>query len=176
MTNTVSPTIFAVAAIAVALVACVTDIANRRIPNPLTFGAALAGVMAHIALGGWSGIGISVGGWLVGLACFFPFFLLGGMGGGDVKLLAALGAWLGPWDALWLAVYASIAGGVMAIVVSLWSGYLRAALRNIWTLLRFWWLVGPRPMPALTLERHQGPRLAYALPIFAATVVKVWEG
>ena len=45
-----------------------------------------------------------------------PLFLLGGMGAGDVKLLAALGAWLGPGDAFWLAIYASMAGGVIAVV------------------------------------------------------------
>ena len=103
-----------------------------------------------------------------------PFFLLRGMGGGDVKLLAALGAWLGPGDAFWLAVYASLAGGVMAIVFSLARGYLMTALRNLGTLVRYWSLVGPRPMPSLTLERGEAPRLAFAVPMLVGTMVTIW--
>ena len=113
-------------------------------------------------------------GWLVGAAVFMPFFLLGGMGAGDVKLLAALGAWAGPADAAWLAIYASIAGGVIAVGVAISKGYLGTALGNVRNLLTFWALVGPRPMPALTLERSEAPRLAYAVPIFVGAVVMLW--
>ena len=160
----------------VGFAACVTDVRSRRIPNLLTFGAAAAGLLVHTILGGWSGLQLSLTGWVVGAALFFPFFALGGMGGGDVKLLAALGAWLGPRDAFWLAIYASIAGGAMALVLAVSRGYLRVAFRNVWSLVTFWFLVGPRSMPAMTLEHHKGPRLAYALPIFAGTVVTVWLG
>jgi prepilin peptidase CpaA len=169
-------TVFAVVALMIGFAACVTDVRSRRIPNLLTFGAAVAGIVVHVTLSGWSGFLLSVGGWFLGLALFLPFFVLGGMGGGDVKLLAALGAWLGPRDAFFLAIYASMAGGVMAIAVAGSRGYLTTAFRNVWTLLNYWRLVGPRPMPAVTLEDSRGPRLAYALPIFAGTVVTVWLG
>ena len=49
---------------------------------------------------------------LLGVALFFPFFALGGMGAGDVKLLAALAAWLGPIDAVYMAIFTAMAGGV----------------------------------------------------------------
>lgn len=169
-----SHSIVASIALAIGLVACVTDVKSRRIPNVLTFGAAAAGIVAHGILGGPSGFLTGAWGWLAGTALFLPFFLLGGMGGGDVKLLAALGAWLGPRDTFWLAIYASMAGGVMAIVVALANGYLKTALRNIVNLVTYWCLAGPRPHAALTLERGEGPRLAYALPIFAGTVVTLW--
>ena len=114
-------------------------------------------------------------GWAAGAALFMPFFLLGGMGGGDVKLLAAIGAWLGPREAIWLAIYASMAGGAVALIVALSHGYLKVALRNVWTLLTYWWLVGPKPMPGLTLDQKtQMPRLAYAIPIFMGTVATIW--
>jgi prepilin peptidase CpaA len=113
-------------------------------------------------------------GWLAGVAVFLPFFLLGGMGGGDVKLLAALGAWMGPGDAFWLAIYASIAGGVMAVVVSLARGYLTTAFRNLRELLTYWSIVGPRPMAALTLEHGNAPRLAFAIPMLVGTMVTLW--
>jgi len=166
--------VMTVVALAVAFVACITDVQSRRIPNVLTFGAAAVAIVVHGIVGGLSGLGTSVAGWLLGAALFMPFFALGGMGGGDVKLLAALGAWLGPRDAFWVALYASLAGGVMAVVVALGSGYLKTALGNVRNLMTYWVLVGPRPVPGLTLEESKAPRLAYAVPIFAGTVVTVW--
>jgi prepilin peptidase CpaA len=167
-------TAITIVALAIGLIACVTDVQSRRIPNVLTFGAAGTAVMVHGAIGGFGGLATSVGGWLLGVALFLPFFALGGMGGGDVKLLGALGAWLGPNDAFWVAIYASMAGGVMAVVLALGSGYLRTALSNVRNLLTYWALAGPRPVPGMTLDESKAPRLAYALPIFAGTVVTVW--
>lgn len=163
-----------VVALAIGSLACVTDVRSRRIPNLLTFGAAAAGMAVHGVIGGMNGLQTSCLGWLAGTALFLPFFLLGGMGGGDVKLLGALGAWLGPRDAFWLAIYSSLAGGGIAVVVAVTHGYLRIAFRNLGTLLRYWWLAGPRPLPAVSLEHSEGPRLAYAIPIFIGTVVTVW--
>ena len=174
MTLTMSQFFVTVVALAVGLVACVTDVQSRRIPNVLTFGAAGAAVLVHGLVGGFGGLGTSIGGWLLGVALFLPFFALGGMGAGDVKLLAALGAWLGPRDTLWVAIYASMAGGIMAVAVALGTGYLGTALRNVRNLVTYWALVGPRPVPGMTLEESKAPRLAYAVPIFAGTVVTVW--
>jgi prepilin peptidase CpaA len=167
-------TFFQLAAIAIALVAAVWDLRTRRIPNALTFGGALAAVCAHAYVGGWSGAGWSVVGWLVGLAFFFPLFALGGMGAGDVKLLAVIGAWLGPGPTVWVALFSSIAGGVMGLAVSLLSGYLTQALVNISWMFRFWRASGPRPVPEVTLATHKGPRLAYAVPVFAGLMVALW--
>src|SRR5688500_5016350 len=134
-----SDTIVTLIALAIGFTACITDVRTRRIPNLLTFGTAAAGVVMHGATGGWDGLQLAAGGWLLGAALFFPFFLLGGMGAGDVKLLAALGAWLGPGDTFWLALYASLAGGVMAVTVGVATGYLRTAFRNVANLVVFWW-------------------------------------
>lgn len=158
----------------VAFAACITDLRHRRIPNALTFGAAATAIAFHVAVDGFAGLGTSVGGWLVGTALFLPFFALGGMGAGDVKLLAALGAWLGPRETFWVAIYGSLAGGVMALAVAFVRGYLPTACRNVGSLLTYWMLVGPRPMPELTLERSAAPRLAYAVPIFTGAVMAVW--
>ena len=76
---------------AVVLVGCVAsafDLATRRIPNALTFGASAAAVAFHLLTGGLSGAGSSLAGLAVGLLVFFPIFALGGLGAGDVKLLA----------------------------------------------------------------------------------------
>jgi prepilin peptidase CpaA len=161
-------------AIAVALVAVVTDLATRRIPNLLTFGTALAAFLVHGYVGGWSGAGLSLAGWLVGAAFFLPFFALGGMGAGDVKLIAALGAWLGPSTIVWVALYSSITGGVLALLVGAFSGYLRQAFTNIWSLLIEWYIGGVRPMKGMTLAANRGPRLAYAVPVFTGLMVTLW--
>jgi prepilin peptidase CpaA len=98
------------------------------------------------------------------------------MGAGDVKLLAAFGAWLGPIAVLWAALWASLVGGVFAVVVAAWNGYLSEAIRNVTTLVGVWRVVGPSAMPAMTLTDASGPRLAYALPIGIGAVVALWFG
>ncbi len=146
------------AVVAIGAAACVTDFRSRRIPNLLTFGASAAAVVFWAVTAGLSGAGWSVAGWAVGCAVFMPWFLLGGMGAGDVKLLAALGAWAGPSAAVWMALYAGIAGGVFAIVVSLTRGYLGEMFRNLWGLLMYWRIVGVHPHPEMTLQTGKGPR------------------
>src|SRR5437763_974094 len=91
-------------------------------------------------------------GWLPGAALFFPFFALGGMGAGDVKLLAALGAWLGPVESLWVAMFAAMAGGVLGLIVALARGYLSTALSNVWLMLMHWRISGPSRVPGITLN------------------------
>jgi prepilin peptidase CpaA len=154
--------------------ACIADIRTRRIPNVLTFGAAIAALLFHGITAGTSGLAAGVGGWILGAALFFPMFALRGMGAGDVKLLAAVGAWLGPVQVVSVALITSIAGGAIAVVVSLMHGYLRAALTNLWMLLMHWRISGIQPLPAVTLEGARGPRLAYAIPIGIGTVATLW--
>lgn len=161
-------------ALAVGLAACVFDLRTRRIPNLLTLGGAAAGLAYWLTRGGPSGLGVSAAGWGAGLAVFLPFFLLGGLGAGDVKLIACLGAWLGPSQAAWTALYAAIAGGVMAVVVALATGYIRTAVDNLYLLLVHFRASGVRPHPDLTLEKGRGPRLPYALPIAAGTIAAMW--
>ena len=162
------------AVIVISVIACTTDVRTRHIPNWLTFGAAIAGLLAHTALEGASGALTAGGGWLTGLAIFLPFFALGGMGGGDVKLVAALGAWLGPWETFWLAMYAGICGGVLGLIVALTHGYVRRAITNVRHMLGYWAAVGFRPVPGMTLDSSTSPRLAFAIPILAGPMVTLW--
>jgi prepilin peptidase CpaA len=154
--------------------ACLSDLRTRRIPNVLTLSAALGALLFHLVTGGWSAAGWGAAGLFLGAALFFPMFALRGMGAGDVKLLAAVGAWLGPGQVATVALATSIAGGAIAVVVALAHGYLRKALTNVYLLLMHWRVAGVEPLPAVTLERAQGPRLAYAFPIAIGTVVTLW--
>jgi prepilin peptidase CpaA len=154
-------------------VACGWDLGTRRIPQAVTLGGAVAALLFHAASSGWTGAMLSGSGWALGIAIFFVPFALGGLGAGDVKLLGALGAWVGPGDVIWLALYAGIAGGILAVLVSLARGYCAEALANLRLLTTHWMVNGIRPLPELTLEHSRGPRLAYAVPIFAGTMVSI---
>src|ERR1700730_11617385 len=123
-------------AIGIACIGCVTDVRTRRIPNILTFGASIAAFVFHAVWG--NGVLSCAEGWAVGVAAFIIPFALGGLGAGDIKLLAALGAWLGPYQAIWLALYTGVAGGVLAYFVAVFHGYLPQALSNVGLLLTHW--------------------------------------
>jgi prepilin peptidase CpaA len=160
--------------VALVVLASITDVRTRRIPNVLTFGAAITALLFHVGTAGANGLTTSVGGWMLGAALFFPVFALRGMGAGDVKLLAAVGAWLGPLPVASVALITTIAGGAIALVVALVHGYLGTALTNVWMLLMHWRISGIQPLPAITLEGGRGPRLAYAVPIAMGTVTTLW--
>ena len=161
--------------LAVALVAVVFDVRTRRIPNWLTFGAALAALAYGAFDAGLPGVGTAAAGWIAGAALFFPFFALGGMGAGDVKLLAALAAWLGPSESVWLAMFAAMAGGVLGLVGRARRGYLRTAISNLWLMLMHWRTQGLGPVPGLTLKDASSPRLAYAIPITIGVLCTLWR-
>jgi prepilin peptidase CpaA len=160
--------------ILVAGMASVSDIRTARIPNLLTFGAAAAALAYLFANNGWSGLTQAGEGCAVGVLLFSPFFVLGGLGAGDVKLLGAMGAWLGPRETLWVALYASMAGGIMALIVAVARGYLGRAVTNLRMLVTYWQVVGIRPLPELTLTGGHAPRLPYAVPIAAGLLVMLW--
>jgi prepilin peptidase CpaA len=161
-------------ALVTAVVACVWDLRTRRIPNDVTFGSALIALAVATVIGGATGLVWALAGWGLGLLLFFPLFALRGMGAGDVKLLAAFGAWLGPGAIVWVALYSAIAGGVLAIAVALARGYLGRAFSNLRLLLTHWRVMGIRPVASISLETTNGPRLAYALPMLTGLVVALW--
>lgn len=104
-------------AIAVGLAASIEDLLRRRISNWIPLAALLGGFAWHIAGSGWRGAGLAAAGALAGFAVFLVFYLLGGMGGGDVKLMAGFGALLGPGKLLEAALLAALAGGLWALAV-----------------------------------------------------------
>jgi prepilin peptidase CpaA len=163
-----------IASVVVALIACVTDLHSRRIPNWLTGGALLAAMAYHLLAGSPNAALWSMAGAAVGLLLFLPIYALRGMGAGDVKLLAALGAWLGLGDIVWVALYAAMIGGMLALLLALGRGYLRQLLSNLWLLLTHWRVAGVRPLDTLTLQHGRGPRLAYAVPITFGLGLMLW--
>ena len=121
-----------------------------------------------------SGVFEASAGWVTGFILLFPLFFVRGLGGGDVKLVAALGAWLGPGDGLWLALYTAVVGGIIGIGYALVRGYLRTALTNLGVIGNHWMYSGFQAVPGITLENTERPRLPYAIPIFLGTMVTLW--
>ncbi len=112
------------------LIAAWFDIKSRRISNWLVLSGLIASLGSHIMFGNdifamW-GLGF-----LAGLGMFLPLHLLRAMGAGDVKLMAMVGAFLGPVSIVGVVLMTLIAGGALAIAVTLWSGTLRHTLKNI---------------------------------------------
>src|SRR5215212_3184421 len=165
---------FIVPVLAIAAAACITDVTTRRIPNVLTFGAAAGAILVRGVLFGTSGIVDGSAGWLTGFVLLFPLFFVRGLGAGDVKLVAALGAWFGAIDALWLALYTAVVGGLVGAGYALARGYLGTALSNIRVIGSHWMYSGFQPVPGITLDNTERPRLPYALPIFLGTLVTLW--
>ncbi|MGT2454960.1 A24 family peptidase [Cupriavidus basilensis] len=114
------------------LTAAALDLKHRRIPNWLTFGAWLLALPVQICIHGLSGGAFAwAGGWLTGFAILLPFYLLRGMAAGDVKLMAAVGAWLGVAMAFHIALATFVIGGVWALVVTIAHGRLGRLRRNL---------------------------------------------
>jgi prepilin peptidase CpaA len=117
-------------------VSAVVDLRSRRVPNPLTLGVAALGLtLAALGLSGHSPMG-AVAGLALGLLLMLPGHVIGATGGGDVKLLAALGTLLGPRGVVVAFVYAALAGGLLALIVAMRRRVLRQTFERTATLVR----------------------------------------
>ena len=95
--------------------AVLTDVRSRRIGNRLTGTATAVGVMTHAVAGGWAAIPASLIGMTVGAAIMLLPYLSGGIGAGDLKLLAAIGALKGAPFVVLAAICTGLAGGALAL-------------------------------------------------------------
>ncbi|HEY3443953.1 MAG TPA: A24 family peptidase [Paludibaculum sp.] len=119
----------AILAVGLGLAASATDLRNRTVPNRLTFSAVLGGLVWYGITGGLRGAVYSLAGAAVGFGSLLGFFLVGGMGGGDVKLLAASGASVGPELVFQALIWIALLGGAGAAVTVFWRVWRRRAKR-----------------------------------------------
>jgi prepilin peptidase CpaA len=114
------------------IIAAIGDLRTRRIPNRLVAALALAGIVFSVArapiIPGFLQAG---GGLLAGLACWLPFYLLGWLGAGDVKLYAAAGAWLGPAKAIEGALVGALFGAVLSLIWMIKSQGAKEAVQTL---------------------------------------------
>src|SRR6266404_6345311 len=118
------------------MVGAIKDVRGKRIPNRLTYSGLIAALVVRTGLGGWTELRSGLAGMLFAGGIFFLLFLLGGMGGGDVKLMAAVGAWVGTAQVGILLIMSAIAGGLLATGYVLVHKRMLESLRNMVELLR----------------------------------------
>ena len=163
------------------LTAAALDLRTRRLPNWLTVPMCIAGLIFHTVTAGWLGLGTAMGGFATGFSILLVLWLVGGGGGGDVKLMGALGAWLGPLLTLIVFLGSSVVaiGGMMVLfLISLMqNGYIQARGR---------YLV-PRKAAAsagaavagdqaMAARRSRSRAMPYAVPVaISSAFVLVWH-
>ena len=153
------------------------DAKTRRIPNYLTLLAALSGLGFQFGAHGWQGLGQGLLGLCVGFVLMIGFYLKGGMGAGDIKALAALGAWLGPLPTLYLFMYMGLAG-VPLIIFFLWRrGELAAKTREWGTLVVNRLLLRSQPSsPSPAPPPNKADALPYAVAMALGMILLCWRG
>src|SRR6266404_73195 len=154
---------------AILAIAVYGDVRRHRISNRLSLLGLMAGLGLQYVGSGLQGVTSGLLGAGVGLACFAPFYLLRSMGAGDVKLLAAVGAFLGPQGAFYAALFSLLAGGLGAIGYVLWRS-LRAAVSSF--VHEGFAAAGASAFIAAQLARRD--RLPFALPIAVGGIAACW--
>jgi len=117
--------------VALVCLAMYSDLRRRKIPNCLTLPAVALGFVLNFLGNGWNGLLFALLGLVVGMGLLMLPYLLGGMGGGDVKLMGALGSLLGSHAVLNVFLYTSLVGGIIAIVMAVANRSLIEMLKRI---------------------------------------------
>lgn len=118
--------------IVVLAICFITDLKQQRIYNKVIFPALITVLIIHLAASGLEGLKQSIIGFIIGLAVLVIPYLLGGIGAGDVKLLALIGAVKGSYFVLNTALYMAVIGGVIAFIIIVANGALLKVLKQIW--------------------------------------------
>lgn len=159
------------AAVAAFGVVCTAfDISRRRIPNIVTFPTMMLGLVLHAMCGGWKDLASSFAALVLCGVAFLIVYLAGGMGAGDVKMIAAEGCLLGLSNAGTLLALTTICGGVLALCMAVRYGRLRQTLANMMALSSHHVRNGLTPHPDINVLNQQTLRLPYALAITAGSM------
>jgi prepilin peptidase CpaA len=153
------------------LVAAAWDVRYRRIPNWVVFPLLVGGIVISTAAQGWHGLEQSALGILLAAVAVGVFYCLGGMGMGDVKLCAAIGAWIGPAQLGLALVMTGFAGGVMALGWAVCGGFLRESLDGAGDLIFGMRKRGLRPHSTLVLANASARKMPYAPAIAVGTIL-----
>jgi prepilin peptidase CpaA len=164
------------------VVAAVIDGLQLKVPNWLTFPMVASGWVYGYTLSsypGWEGLAWSLMGTAVGLAVLLPPYCVGGMGAGDVKLMAGVGAWMGAEITLYAFAVSALVGGVIAVGMVLYRGAWNKHKNQFWSILNEIATVkDPETLAAIAAERK--PRmflLPYGIPIAIGSIAYfAWSG
>lgn len=151
------------------IAAGISDVRSSRVPNILTFPLALSGLGFHTIADSGNGFLFSVGGLGLGLVLLLGFYVYGGMGAGDVKLLAAVGAMVGPQNVFVGFLFTALFGGLYAVALMVWRVGLAKTAERIKVILVS--MVFMKVNVAASLGETSLPKLRYALVIGLGTLV-----
>jgi prepilin peptidase CpaA len=158
--------------VAILSAAAISDLRSRRIPNWLTFSAALLGVVLSTVTSGVHGLVSGVLGLLLGVAFLIVFYAFGGMGAGDVKLMGVVGSFLGPAGVFWAFVFTAIAGAIYSLALVLFHPAARTIrLAVVGTIMHYLHTRQLRYDKPINSERR--PTLCYGVAIAIGTVASV---
>jgi prepilin peptidase CpaA len=159
-------------AAAFALTAGVTDLRHQKIPNWLTYPAIPIAVLLHWMIAGGHAALLSLGGAALGLGILLPFVLLGGLGGGDWKLVGALGAFFEPRGLVPVLLLTLMINGIMALALVLWKKRAGQTLRNMGritaAIFRF-----QSPGAELSIENSETEKIPFGVAAAIATLLYV---
>jgi prepilin peptidase CpaA len=166
------------------IVAAVIDGWKLKVPNYITFPMILSGWVYCAWAYGWAGLGWSLAGTAVGLALLMPAYAIGGMGAGDVKLLAGVGAWIGAGetgiqDLCYSFALSALFGAVIAVCMVLVRRKWGHHHAQFWSILTEIWTVrNPEQLATIAAERKSSMMLLpYGIPIAIGTIVYfAWFG
>jgi prepilin peptidase CpaA len=151
----------------VAFTAAVWDVQTRRIPNRLSLPALVCLLLLQLCCNGLHALATASLAALIAGSIFSVFFLAGGMGGGDVKLIAAIAAGVGLRDVGALLVFTALVGGAMAAMLALRHGRMRQTMRNMHDLAVHHGHAGFSPHAEWHVQNPRALRLPYAVAIAA---------
>jgi prepilin peptidase CpaA len=161
---------FMMGAVVVAFLGGASDLRRARIPNWLTYSGLLTALLLRFRMLGWPGLRSGTVGMLVAGVFFFVLFVVGAMGGGDVKLIASVGAWAGSAQVIAILFAAALAGGLLAIFYMLVRQALRTTFWNLLELIRFRLTSGLRPHPLLNVHEAGTLRVPFGVAIAMGTL------
>jgi prepilin peptidase CpaA len=159
---------FLICALGTTAVAAVTDVRGSRIPNWLTYTGLLLALAARAAFG-WPALKDGLLGMFIGGGLFLVLFVVGGMGGGDVKLMAAVGAWAGQSNVAVIMIATAISGGFLALGYMFTGKIIRRTLWNTVELVRHHLTSGLQPHPFLNIHESGSLRVPFGLAIAMGT-------
>lgn len=153
-----------------AVAGAVSDVRRGRIPNKLTYTAIAGAIVARTALVGLPGSKSCGLGILIAGGLFAVLFVLGAMGGGDLKMMAAIGAWVGGTHILTVVIAIGLAGGVLALTSTILSRNTIQTVRNTVRLIAYRFTFGLQPHPEMNVQAHGSRRIPFGLAIAIGTV------
>ena len=164
------------------IVAAVIDGLQLKVPNWITYPMIIAGWVYSAVLSsypGWEGLGYSLIGTVVGLALLLPAYAIGGMGAGDVKLLAGVGAWMWGTTTFYAFAVSTIVGAVIAVGMVLWTKSWEKHKNQFWGIVNeIATIKDPEKLAEIAAERK--PRmflLPYGIPIAIGSIgYFAWHG